>query len=446
MVQRCCRCWAALLAGMAILAFPCHGQDELASALARLSPVFGEGQLYPRSGDEDIHAIARRFGLSALAVLNANQGDLLTGDELLLIPTEHVAPLPFTDGVIVNLAEGNLYVYKGGRPRRVFPAAIGRRGWETPTGEYTIVNKVKNPTWFPPSWALREEPVPPGPDNPLGDRWMGLSIKGYGIHATNEPSSVGLDVSHGCMRMYPEHAHELYEVVSVGTPVLILYRRIVFGLRPGHGVIYMAHYPDPYLVGSITLDHVCAALHDYGLDQIADMDAVASALQEPTGVPKPIAGSRTRLLVNGRQVRFALGPTRVGRDWLVPAGPLVKALRAELEIGPNRGYLLVKRGGHRIFYSLGGEEALANGQMVRLEAAPQLAAGYPLIPLRTTVTLLGGSVGWDETRRTILVWDGWGLGSFPRTGSPARDTSVEAGSFLWRLLMTGLERTSKVAR
>ena len=76
---------------------------------------------------------------------------------------------------------------------------------------------------------------------------------------------------------------------------------------------------------------------------------------------------------------------------------------------PRRGYWLVKRGGHRIFYSPGCEEALANGQMVRLEAAPQLAAGYPLIPLRATVTLLGGSVGWDEKRQAILVWDGSGL-------------------------------------
>ncbi len=409
MARRCCLHWAIVLAGVAVLASPGHGQAELASALARLPLVFGETQLYPRSGDEDICVIARRFGLSASAVFNANQGGLLEGDELLLIPTEHVAPVPFTDGVVVNLAEANLYVYEDGRPKRLFPVAIGRRGSETPTGEYTIANKVKNPTWFPPSWAIEEEPVPPGPDNPLGDRWMGLPIKGYGIHATNEPSSVGLDVSHGCMRMYPEHADDLYELVSVGTPVLILYRRVVFGLRPDRGVIYMAYYPDTYLVGTITPDHVRAALHDYGLDQIADMDAVASALQRPTGVPTPIAGSRTRVLVNGKDVRFALGPTRVGPDWLVPAGPLVKALGAELEIGPSRGYFLVKRGGHRIFYSSGCEEALANGQMVRLEAAPQLAAGYPLIPLRATVTLLGGSVGWDEKRQAILVWDGSGL-------------------------------------
>jgi L,D-transpeptidase ErfK/SrfK len=445
MTKRWALIWLVAVIGLIGFAPPSRAQTELARALARVPPVFGEAQLYPRNGTEEIPDIARRFGVSASAVFNANGGELVS-DELLLIPTERVAPILLQDGIVVNLAERNLYLYERGRPVRFFPVAVGRRGWETPTGEYTIVNKAENPTWFPPSWALEEEPVPPGPDNPLGDRWMGLSVKGYGIHATNVPASIGLYGSHGCMRMYPEHAHALYAMVAVGTPVVIIYRRVVFGFEPEQGVVYMAYHPDPYLVGTIRSDYVREALEPYGLHTIVDMAAVERALQRPTGVPTPIVGSSAKVMVNGRALDLALGPTRTGRDWLVPAGPLTEALAADLEFGPGRDYLVVKRGYERVFYSIGSSKALAGGQMVDLGAAPQLAAGYPLIPLTATVTLLGGSVGRDEIRETILVWDGWGTGAYPRTSPSDRQASGQAGGLLWRLLADGVRRMSEEAR
>jgi len=402
--------------GVVWAAQPARGQEELARALARLAPLVGEPALYPRKGKEDIHAIARHFGVSASAIHNANRGSLLAGDELLLIPGEHIAPLPQADRVVVNLAERNLYVYEAGRPVRCFPVAIGRRGWETPTGEFTIANKRKNPTWFPPKWALEEEPVPPGPDNPLGDRWMGLSEPGYGIHATNAPSTIGRYVSHGCMRMYPEHAHELYEMVKVGTPVEIVYRRVVFGYR--QGVVYMAYHPDPYQLGEASHRQVMEMLKEYGLDQVVDREALENALERPSGVPTPVVGSSAGVVVNGRRVESALGPIRVAGDWLVPAGPLASALGAEMELGPEGNYVVLKRGGQRLFFSPGHREAILNGELAVLEAAPQLAAGYPLIPLKAMVTGLGGSVGWNGWTETVLVWDGWVRGRGAEAGMP----------------------------
>ena len=153
MVRRFVVVLTIAMASFTAFAQPGLGQEELSRSLARLAPVFGQSQLHPRGGKEDIFAIARRFGVSASGVYNANIGDLLLGDELLLIPGEHVAPLSFREGVVVNLAERNLYYYEEGRPVGAFPAAIGKRGWETPTGDFTVINKAKNPTWFPPSWA-----------------------------------------------------------------------------------------------------------------------------------------------------------------------------------------------------------------------------------------------------------------------------------------------------
>ncbi len=395
---------------------PARGQEELRRTLSRLAPVFGESALYSRKGKEDIYTIARRYGVSASDLHNANEGDLLLGDELLLIPMQHIAPLATAEGVVVNLAERGLYFYVNGRAAKRFPVAIGMRGWETPTGDYRIANRAKNPTWFPPEWAVEEHPVPPGPNNPLGDRWMGLSIKGYGIHATNAPASVGRYVSHGCMRMYPEHAQALFEMVKVGTPVKIVYEQLVLGFRPEEGILYVAHYPDPYRMGGVTREWVGERLKEYGLAWVARLPAVGRALEGPRGVPTPVLGSETKVVVNGKRVGFALGPTWMGGDWLVPAGPLVSALGAAVEVGPGRTYFVITRDEHRLFFSPGDAEVLVDGHLVRAGAAPQMAAGHLLVPLKAMATGLGSSVGRDEWADAVLIWDGWALG---RTGVSA---------------------------
>jgi len=398
-------------------ALPASAQQELAQALSRLPPVFGEAQFHPRDGMEDIYAVARQFGVSASSIYNANVGDLQEGHELLLIPTEHIAPMHSTDGLVVNLSERGLYYYEHGKPVRRFPVAIGMKGWETPTGEFTIVNKAKNPTWFPPSWALAEKPVPPGPDNPLGDRWMGLSIKGYGIHATNAPWTVGLYVSHGCMRMYPEHARDLYQLVRVGTPVRIIYERLVLGYCLEKATVFMSYHPDPYQIALLSPDRVSRILEQYHIETISDMQAIEQALARPTSLPVPIAGSSITVHVNGAPLKLALGPTSRNGDWLVPAKPLATALRAKLEFAPQQDYFILSRDNERIFYSPGCTEAVVNSQLIPLAIAPQVAAGHPFIPLKATVNLLGGSVGWDEPQQTLHVWDPWSLGSFPRSDS-----------------------------
>ena len=395
----------AMVVGVTLAACSAGAQEELARVLTRMAPVVGECREHQRQSGESIDRIARLYGVSASAVHNANEGDLAAGDERLLIPAAHIAPLPAAEGIVVNLPERNLYFYRGGRPIRWYPVSIGMRGWETPTGDFTIANRRKNPTWFPPKWAVEEKPVPPGPKNPLGDRWMGLSEPGYGIHATNSPATVGRYVSHGCLRMYPEHVHELYELAPVRTPVKIIYERVVVGYRSEDAIVYLAYYPDPYHVGEVTPAAVRELLKDYGLGDVVDMTAVAQVLSDTSGVPTPVVGSPVKVKVNGRLVQFVLAPIPVGSDWLVPAGPLAVAMGAQIELGPGVNYVVASRGDQRVFLSPGNAEALLNGELVPLGAAPQLAAGYPLVPLRATVTALGASLGWDEETQTLQVWD-----------------------------------------
>lgn len=104
-----------------------------------------------------------------------------------------------------------------------FKVAVGAPSFPTPSGKFTIVTMQKNPWWYPPAstWAKGSQPIPPGPSNPLGTRWMGLDREDVGLHGTPDSSSLGGYASHGCVRMFIPSAEKLYSLVDVGTPVVI---------------------------------------------------------------------------------------------------------------------------------------------------------------------------------------------------------------------------------
>jgi lipoprotein-anchoring transpeptidase ErfK/SrfK len=139
-----------------------------------------------------------------------------------------LAPAAVSDGspavIVIDRAANLLHLYRNTRPWRTFRVATGQAAYPTPRGEFEIVVKWTNPWWYPPAspWAAGESPVPPGPSNPLGTRWMGLSSPGVGIHGTPHPESLGYSLSHGCIRMLIPQAEWLFERVDVGTPVFIL--------------------------------------------------------------------------------------------------------------------------------------------------------------------------------------------------------------------------------
>jgi hypothetical protein len=129
-------------------------------------------------------------------------------------------------GAVILINRGlNRLTYFGGGLMRRFPVATGQAIYPTPAGQFHIVVKWVNPWWYPPTqdtWARGLKPVPPGPDNPLGTRWMGLSSPGIGIHGTDAPSSIGYSASHGCIRMQVPDAEWLFSHVDIGTTVFIV--------------------------------------------------------------------------------------------------------------------------------------------------------------------------------------------------------------------------------
>ncbi len=127
--------------------------------------------------------------------------------------------------VIVILRGSNeLQLYDGMRPWRSFGVATGQTSYRTPLGRFSIAVRWRYPWWYPPdsAWAKGLKPVPPGPGNPLGTRWMGLTAPGVGIHGTPDDASIGYSLSHGCIRMHIPDAEWLFDRVSIGAPVFIL--------------------------------------------------------------------------------------------------------------------------------------------------------------------------------------------------------------------------------
>jgi lipoprotein-anchoring transpeptidase ErfK/SrfK len=140
-----------------------------------------------------------------------------------------VTPRTFGPAVVIQRGSKRLTLFRpaGAGPMRAvrtYPIATGTAAYPTPLGSFRIASMRRNPWWYPPSaaWAAGASPIPPGPNNPLGTRWMGLNVGAVGIHGTPNSGSIGYSASHGCVRMYIRDAEHLYERVRIGTPVFIV--------------------------------------------------------------------------------------------------------------------------------------------------------------------------------------------------------------------------------
>lgn len=262
------------------------------------APVVGTAATSFVEDGDTLTQIARSKGLGYHGLVRANPGVdpwLPKPGRLLLLPYTGIFPGPLTDGITVNLAELRLYhlCRENGRLRvRIYPVGIGISGWETPEGAFTISNRIESPTWIVPPAIGKERPelprtVAPGPENPLGDFWLGLSLPGYGIHGTSEPFGVGRRVSHGCLRLYPEDIRDLFARVEIGTPVRILYQPVKVGLKRGALFVeihpdYSGRLPDP-------LAEVSRQVRELGWRKEIDWRTIEEEIETARGIPRIIS-------------------------------------------------------------------------------------------------------------------------------------------------------------
>ncbi len=278
--------------------------DAPAFAARGDSDIIGTLRHHVVADDETLYKIARPHSLAFSEIMGANPGIdpwVPPPGKKLLLPTRYIIPEGKREGLLINLAEMRLYHFpEDGSPAQSFPIGIGRYEWATPLGRSKVIRKQKDPAWYVPQSIREENPklpavVPPGPNNPLGGHAIYLNIPGYLLHGTNKPWGIGLRVTHGCIRLYPEDVASLYEQVGPGTKVQIVDQPVKAGWN--NGEIYVEVHAEPdyapeenssdplprkslYPLAAKVLQR--AAGVDVGM---VDWDAVRRAVQEATGVP-----------------------------------------------------------------------------------------------------------------------------------------------------------------
>jgi len=233
-----------------------HGHAGSQDNAPAADQLIGSEFSYVIQRGDSLTGIGARFGVN-VDVLTADNslspGSRLKTGQQLRVDNRHIVPNIVSDGIVINIPQRMLFYFKEGRLIRFFPVGLGRHDWATPTGPFKIVAKEEDPKWNVPisiQDEMRREGkavktcVPPGPDNPLGKHWLGLSIAGYGIHGTIAPTSIYQFQTHGCIRAHPDDIAGLFDDVSRGTPGILVYRRLMMANVDGR--IYLEVHRDVY--------------------------------------------------------------------------------------------------------------------------------------------------------------------------------------------------------
>lgn len=272
------------------------------------SDVVGKVQHIETSEEDTFVMLARRYnvGYRELRLANPDVDPWLPGEGTpVVIPTRYVLPDVPRKGIVINIPEMRIFFFpaKGSEYAGkvvTYPLGIGREGWSTPLTKTSIVRKKADPTWTPPASIRAEHEkagdplpsvVPAGPDNPLGQHALYLGLPSYLLHGTNKPAGIGLKVSHGCIRLYPEDIASLFALVPTGTPVNIISQPYKIGWD-GNTLYVEAHPPDangdaPVRSYTPWVESLISATASYP-DAPIDWDRAQAVVENADGMPEPI--------------------------------------------------------------------------------------------------------------------------------------------------------------
>ncbi len=309
------------------------------------------------------------IGYEELKLANPGVDPWIPGEGVaIVIPSRYVLPDAPRTGIVLNLAEMRLYYFpepEGGGPALeviTHPISIGQVGWNTPMGTTSVVSKLTDPAWYPPA-SIRAEAeaegdplplmVPPGPDNPLGRHALGIGFRGYLIHGTNKPYGLGMRVSHGCVRMYPEDIASLFSDVPVGTPVHIVNQPIKMGWRDG--VLFMEAHPragEIELGGELSgTDAVRQVIAVTSKEQsnLVRWERVSAVAETMTGIPYAVSKASSVQLAKAHDRDLELVPGEVR----VPVSGMATQLDADA-VADMRSRLKLGRAQRRYFMENSG--------------------------------------------------------------------------------------------
>ena len=239
------------------------------------------------AGEKAWSRIAANFGVDYGRLLRVNKirnPRWQPPGRFVLIDTVRLVPRSPHEGIVVNQAENKVYLFRQGLMTLRFPAAVGAPGWRTPLGHFYIVEKKMHPTWLVPLKIQDEQrragravmtSMPPGPNNPLGSYWLGLG-KGFGIHGTTAPWSIGHYTTHGCVRLRTEQSRILFNAVTEQDTVRVIYQPVQMAVR--NGEVYLQVVPPVPGFAEANLSLVRGMAAETGLTSRIDWQAVQQAL------------------------------------------------------------------------------------------------------------------------------------------------------------------------
>ena len=268
---------------------------------------FGHNQSLKAVYEDTLVDLARQYNLGFNEIIRANPNvdKWLPGEGTIIkIPTQHIIPKGFSKkGITINLSEFRGYLIKDNQ-LITFPVGLGRMDWKTPLGISTIDLKLEKPAWYPPQ-SVRDEyknqgkflpaEVLPGPDNPLGELAMRISIPGgYFIHGTNRPDGVGMEISHGCIRLFPEDIDYIFQLTDIGTEVILLDQPVKIARIQND--IYLQVHPSyseeyDYSLEKLRIQIELLINNQDGLIQI-NWDSVESLLKAQNGIATKVTVSK----------------------------------------------------------------------------------------------------------------------------------------------------------
>lgn len=286
---------------LSLLALLAWNTTALAEALPGLALTGGVYTYEIKAGDT-LSKIGARYGVEPDVILRENGLDpakpLRIGRELRL-DNHHIVPAGPADGIVINVPQRMLFRLREGKVEQAYPVGVGRRDWPTDRGEFEITSKQEGKTWFvPPSIQkemerLGEEvrtEVPPGPDNPLGRHWLGLSLPGLGIHGTIAPESIYHFQSHGCIRLHPDDAAEMFATTNMGDTGSIIYQPVLLYRAPDNK-IYLEAHRDIYRQGidaNGLIKELAATAH---VESYIDWNKVAQVIAAREGVARDVTNA-----------------------------------------------------------------------------------------------------------------------------------------------------------
>lgn len=267
--------------------------------------IIGEKMVYTVKKRQSLRMLGAKLGVNWRTIARENglnPATPLTVGQKLRINTRRIVPRTRTEGIVINIPDRTLYLFRDKKLEKALPVGLGmpknsmKESWQTPTGTFTITSKIKDPTWFVPSSIQREmkqqgkvvqTEVPPGKKNPLGKYALKTSLSGILIHGTTRPESIFTFSSHGCIRVLPANIEEIFADIRINTAGEIIYQPVKMALSDDgrvfievHGDIYGRHK---------NLEEVAKELiNRHNAQKKVDWNKVRSSLQRKTGIPEDV--------------------------------------------------------------------------------------------------------------------------------------------------------------